>query len=126
MPAGAGSDPAVVIELRDELRERAQRGRGRDLRRRYSDEQIDWALALVARGKTTKQAAHAVGAPRDAVCRWVKRAGRQRVGGRRYYTGGEISHALALVEGGASLRQAAAAVGASSASVLRWARQGAA
>lgn len=124
--AGAGSDPAVVVELRDELRQRAQRRRRRDLRRRYSDEQITGALALIAQGKTIKQAAHAVGAPCDAVNRWLKRAGQQRVAGRRYYSGGEISRALALVEGGASLRQAAAAVGASSASVLRWARQAAA
>ena len=127
-PAPEGADPAVVVVLRDELRERAQRSRGGrrpDRRRRYSDAQITHALTLIAAGKTLKQAAFAVGAPPGQVARRVKRAGQPRPGGRRCFPAAEIRHAVTLVDEGASLRQAATAVGASSASVLRWLRRAA-
>jgi hypothetical protein len=116
--APEGSDPAVVVVLRDELRERAQRAQRKakaprgDLRRRYTDEQIAHALSLIAQGKTTKEAAFAVGAPRDQVHRWIRRAGVPRPGGRRCFTDREIREAVQLVHDGATLRQAAAAVGA--------------
>ena len=112
-PAPAASDPAVVVQLRDELRELANRPslralpgvRSDDRRRRYTNEQIDHALELVKQGQTLQQAALAVGATEDQVGRWVKRAGVQRTAGRHYYTDAEKAHALALVEGGASLRE---------------------
>jgi RNA polymerase sporulation-specific sigma factor len=124
--APAGSDPALVVALRDELRERVHASRRRvDRRCRYSDEQVRRALTLVADGKTFKEAAFAVGAPRDRVARWAKRAGQQQHAGRRSYSQREIDHAVALVHDGASLRQAGAAVGASNATVLRWVRKAA-
>lgn len=129
--APAGTDPAVVVLLRDELRERAHakrrrgRGSGVDRRRRYSDEQVSRALALIAQGKTLKETAWAVRAPTKRVARWVKRAGQPRVAGRRRYSQTEIAHAIALVRDGASLRQAGAAVGATNATVLRWLRKAA-
>lgn len=129
--APEGSDPALVVELRHELRECAVRARrkatapGGDLRRRYSDEQIAHALALIAEGRTLKETALAVGASADRVARWVRRAGQPRPAGRRRYSPAEIREAISLVHGGASLRQAAAAVGASNATVLRWAREAA-
>lgn len=124
--APAGSDPAVVVALRDELRERTLASRRRvDRRRRYSDEQVSRALALIADGKTLKQAGWAVGAPPGRVACWVRRAGQPRPAGRRRYSKTEIAHALALVQAGASLRQAGAAVGATNATVLRWLRKAA-
>jgi RNA polymerase sigma factor (sigma-70 family) len=124
--APAGSDPAVVVALRDELRERVHASRGcLDRRRRYSDEQVSRALALIAAGKTLKQAGWAVGAPPGHVARWVRRAGQRRRAGRRRYSQTEIDHALALVHAGASLRQAGAAVGATNVTVLRWLRKAA-
>jgi transposase-like protein len=131
VPAPAGSDPALVVELREELRERAElaqqpaRARRPDGRRRYSDDDVTRALTLIADGKTIKEAAFAVGAPSDRILRWIKRAGQPRPGGRRCFTAEEIRTAVALVNGGASLRQAAAAVGASSPAVLRWVRKAA-
>lgn len=128
--APAGTDPARVVVLRDELREHAERARrrasapGRDFRRRYSDEQKARALALITDGKTIKQTAFAVGAPSDSVRRWVKRAG-QTTAGRRRFSSREVRTAIALVHSGASLRQAGAAVGASNAAVLRWVRHAA-
>lgn len=129
--APEGSDPALVVELRDALREHAARARrkanapGGDLRRRYSDEQITRALALIAEGKTLKQTALAVGAPADRVARWVRRTGQPRPAGRRRYGPAEVGEAVSRVHDGASLRQAAAAVGASNATVLRWLRRAA-
>jgi RNA polymerase sigma factor (sigma-70 family) len=129
--APEGSDPARVVELRDELRERAERARrkadapGGDLRRRYSDGQIAHALSLIAEGKTLKETAFAVGAPADRVARWVTRAGQSRPAGRRRYSPAEVRQAISLVQDGASLRQAGAVVGASNATVLRWLRQAA-
>jgi RNA polymerase sigma factor (sigma-70 family) len=124
--APAGSDPAVVVALRDELRERVHASRRRvDRRRRYSDEQISRALALITDGKTLKEAGWAVGAPANQVSRWVRRAGRERRAGRHYYSQAEIDHALALVHAGASLRQAGAAVGATGPTVLKWLRKAA-
>jgi transposase-like protein len=128
VPAPGASDPAVVVELRERLREHVDAQRARRARRppRYTPEQIDRALALVAAGKTLREAGRAVGARYDTVGQWVKRAGRRPSGrsGRRY-TSAQISHALTLIEGGASLRQAGAAVGASDTTVLRWQRRAA-
>ena len=124
--APAGADPAVVVALRDELRERVHASRRRvDRRRRYSDEQVSRALALIAAGKTLKEAGRAVGASANLVSRWVRRAGQPRPAGRRRYSQTEIDHALALVQQGASLRQAGAAVGATNVTVLRWLRKAA-
>jgi hypothetical protein len=131
LPAPAGSDPARVAELRDELREHAERAHKParrvtvDRRRRYSDEQVARALALIADGNTIKQAAFAVGARSDQVGRWIKRAGQPRLAGRRRFTRQEIRQAVALVHAGASLRQAGAAVGTTGPTVLRWLRNAA-
>jgi hypothetical protein len=127
-PAPAASDPAVVVQLCDELRELANRPslralpgiRSDDARRRYTNEQIDHALELIKQGKTLQQAALAVGAKTDQVARWVKRAGITRTAGRHYYTDAEKAHALALVDAGASLAKAGAAVGATGPTVLKW------
>jgi RNA polymerase sigma factor (sigma-70 family) len=121
--APAGADPARVVELYDELREHADRTRKADRRRRYTDEQAQRALALIADGKTPKEAAFAVGATRAAVHMWLKRAGQTPVAGRRRFTAAEIGDAVALVQRGASLRQAAAAVGTTGPTVLRWLRR---
>lgn len=129
--APEGTNPARVVVLRDELRQRAERAQrkasapGGDLRRRLTDDDIARALRLIAEGKTIKEAAFAVGAPAARVGRWVKRAGQPRPAGRRRFTPDEIGEAVALVHGGASLRQAGAAVGASNAAVLRWVRRAA-
>jgi transposase-like protein len=132
-PAPAASDPAMVVVLREELRELATRPslralpgvRSDDRRRRYTNEQIDHALELVEQGQTLQQAALAVGANPEQVRRWVKRAGVTRTGGRHYYTDAEIKRALALVDAGASLAKAGAAVGATGPTVLRWRRNAA-
>jgi hypothetical protein len=121
--APEGADPARVVELRDELHQRA-RHRRRDRRRRYSDQQIAHALALLADGMTIKQTAFAVDAPVERVRAWARRAGQPHAG-RRRFTSREVRTAVALVEGGASLRQAGSAVGASNAAVLRWVRDAA-
>jgi transposase-like protein len=129
--APEGSDPALVVELRDELRERAERAHrkaaapGRDLRRRYSDEQINRAVELIAEGKTPKEAAFALGVPQQRVLTWAKRAGQTGPALRRRFTTAEIDEALALVRGGASLRHAAAAVGTTGPTVLKWLRKAA-
>jgi transposase-like protein len=125
-PAPQGWNPAVVVELRDTLRERVELARQPrpDGRRRYSDEQITRALALLAEGRTIKQAAFAVGASREQVKRWADRAGQPYVG-RRCFTPDEIRTAVELVHSGATLREAAAAVGASNATVLKWVRKAA-
>ena len=129
--APEGLNPALVVELRDELRAHAERARRKaaaprgDLRRRYSDEQITQALRLIAAGKTIKQAALAVGAPANRVARWVRQTGQPRPAGRRRYSQAEIDRALARVHAGASRREAGAAVGATKATVLRWLRNAA-
>jgi transposase-like protein len=125
-PAPEATGPARLVELREALREHAERARQPrpDRRRRYSDEQRARALALIADGRTIKQTAFVVGVPSTTVQQWVKRAG-QAHAGRRRFTPSEVSTAVALVHGGASLRQAGAAVGASSPAVLRWVRQAA-
>ncbi len=119
------ADPAQVAELHNELREYARRTRKVDGRRRYSDGQVTRALALVADGKTPKEAAFAVGARRTAVHTWLKRAGQRPIAGRRHFTGAEIGRAVELVRDGATLRQAAAAVGTTGPTVLRWVRRAA-
>jgi DNA-directed RNA polymerase specialized sigma24 family protein len=117
--APRGSDPSVVVELRDELRQRVQACR--DGTRRFSAEQVTRALALIAEGNTIKETALAIGASDDSVWKWAKRSG-QPWAGRRRFTQHEISKVVALVRDGASLRQAGAAVGASNSAVLRWVR----
>jgi RNA polymerase sigma factor (sigma-70 family) len=86
-----GTDPARVVELREELRERViarredQRAkrRARDRRRRAlrpprerrgrDDPQIGAALALLAEGKTTREAGAEVGVASVTVSRWSRR-----------------------------------------------------
>jgi transposase-like protein len=143
-----GTNPARVVELRDELRERLRERQrtasrrlqapGGDLRRRYSDELIDRAVAMVANGSTVAAAAAAVGAHYGAVREWVKAprngqpaalaARRARVADRdlhRRYSDEQISRARALLAAGHTIRGAAAAIGASHSTVLRWLRQAA-
>jgi transposase len=143
-----GANPARVVELRDELRERLRERQttasrrlhapGGDLRRRYSDEQIDRAVAMVANGSTVAAAAAAVGAHYGAVREWVNTprngqpaalvARRTRVADRELhcrYSHEQISRARALVTAGHTTRHAAAAIGASHSTVLRWLRQAA-
>jgi hypothetical protein len=75
LAAGDGADPAVVVELRDRLRELAE-ARDRKRRRRpvdrrvYCDEQVARALALVAQGRSLSEAGAAVGAAVSTVARW--------------------------------------------------------
>jgi RNA polymerase sigma factor (sigma-70 family) len=123
LPASAGSDPALVVELRDELRERAQAARKVDRRRRYTAEQSQRAVALIAAGKTPKEAAFAVGATTDAVHKWLRSAGQTPVAARRHFTTAEIDEAVARVQEGATLREAAVAVGTTGPTVLRWLRR---
>ena len=124
--APEGSDPARVVELRDELRQRAQierRARLQRRRRGYTVEQVEQALGMIAEGRTVKQVALAVGAPRKTVHDWLKSAGRSAVADRRRFTQAEIAHVLALVDAGASQRAAGATVGASPSAVLKWVRK---
>jgi transposase len=119
--APEGNDPARMVELRDELRERAELARRPrvDRRRRYSDEQITHALALIREGYSIKQAAFVLGASRDQVARWFARSGLPRPRPRGY-TPDEVRTAIALVHAGASQRAAAAAVGASKSTLQGW------
>jgi hypothetical protein len=143
-----GLEPARVVELRSELRERwhAQQRRARersraphgDLRRRYSDEQIDRAVALVAAGRTVAAAADAVGARYGAVREWVSQprdgkpaalvTRRARMPDRalhRGYSEEQIARVRELVDDGHSIRGAAATIGAAHSTVLRWLREAA-
>jgi DNA-directed RNA polymerase specialized sigma24 family protein len=126
-PAPAGWDPAHVVGLRDELRFRVEADRRARRERRsrggYTDEHVDLALGMIKAGRTVKEAAFAVGAPRKTIHCWLKRAGVTPVVGRRRFTEEEIARALALVEQGASLTAAGAAVGASKNAVIRWVRR---
>jgi hypothetical protein len=76
LPAGPGADPAVVVELRDELRQRAayRRRYGEQRKRRFTDADVATALELVAQGKTLREAGAAVGASHPTVMRWVRNA----------------------------------------------------
>jgi Transposase len=144
----SGLEPARVVELRAELRERWEarqwrvRDRARashgDLRRRYSDEQITRAVALVAAGSTVAAAADAVGARYGAVREWVSTprdgkpaalaARRARMPDRalhRRYSDEQIARVRALVDDGHSIRGAAATIGAAHSTVLRWLREAA-
>lgn len=143
-----GLDPARVVELRAELRERwhARQRRARDraraphgdLRRRYSDQQIDRAIAMVANGSTVAAAAAAVGAHHRAVNEWVAKprngrpaalaARRAQLPDRdlhRGYSDEQISRARTLVAAGHTIRSTAAEIGASHSTVLRWLREAA-
>jgi RNA polymerase sigma factor (sigma-70 family) len=119
--APESSDPARVAELRDELRERAEaRRRPRvDRRQRYSDEQVDHALRLIADGHSIKQAAFVAGASRYQVARWLAHSGLPRPRPRGH-TPAEIRMTLALLQAGASQRAAAAAVGTSKSTLQYW------
>ena len=79
LSAGEGADPAVVVELRDELRTRAldpaqPRRRQRRARRCFTDEEIATALSLIAEGKSLREAGDAVGAWPSSVANWVRKA----------------------------------------------------
>ena len=76
LPAGPGADPAIVVELRDELRVRLARRRryGEASKRRFTDAQVTTALDLVAQGKTLREAGAAVGATHPTVMRWIRNA----------------------------------------------------
>jgi hypothetical protein len=76
LPAGDGADPAIVVELRDELRVRLERRRryGESSKRRFSDADVATALELVAQGKTLREAAAAVRASHPTVMRWIRNA----------------------------------------------------
>jgi len=84
LSAGDRDDPAVVVELREELARLAVEGERRcepaprrppsKPPRRYSDGEIGTALALVAEGKTLREAGAAVGAPHSTVSRWLRKA----------------------------------------------------
>ena len=146
LPASAAADPARVVELRTELRERwdehqrrareKARAPHRDLRRRYSDEQIDRACAMIADGSTVTAAATAVGAHPRAVNEWARKPRngnpsalairRQRFPQREpRYSDQQIARAVALVADGETIATAAAAVGASWPTVQRWVRNAA-
>ena len=95
-----------MVELRDQLRERAElarqpkRASRRDLRRRYSDEQLKRALELIAEGKTLKRDGLRPSArPGPESRNRCERAGVQHAGPRRY-SPTEIRHAVALVRDG--------------------------
>jgi DNA-directed RNA polymerase specialized sigma subunit len=124
--APEGSDPAHVVELRDELRYRAEaerRARRQRRRRGYTVEQVEQALGMIKAGRTVKEVAFAFGAPRKTVHCWLSSAGVSPVVGRRHFTQVEIDRALALIEQGASQREAGAAVGASPSTVMGWVRR---
>lgn len=144
------TDPARVVELREVLRDRlrdhadTQRRRANaprgDLRRRYTPEQVDRALALIAAGSTISDAAAAVGARYRAVHEWLDAAppdspaGRQLAALRqrgptgnltRRFSPNERARALAMVADGSSITSAASAIGASHPTVVRWLRDAA-
>jgi len=124
--ASEGSDPARVVELREELRQRVhaqQRERLQRRRRGYTVEQVEQALAMIAAGRTVKQVALTFGAPHKTVHEWLKSAGVRPVVGRRCFTPAEIEHVLRLVEEGMSYRKAGATIGASPSAVTSWVRK---
>lgn len=83
IPAGERGDPAVIVELREELARLAVEGERRrepaprrpsKPRRRYSDRDIGAALALIADGRSQREAGAAVGASHSTVSRWLRKA----------------------------------------------------
>jgi transposase-like protein len=148
--APESTDPARVVELREVLRDglrdhaaterrRANAPRG-DLRRRYSPEQVDRALAIVAAGSSIRDAATAVGARYRAVHEWVTQAapdspaGRELAARRARNSGGTLARrfspdqrarAVAMVADGGSISSTATAIGASYPTILRWLRDAA-
>jgi RNA polymerase sigma factor (sigma-70 family) len=140
LPALESSDPAHIVELREQLRDHMRGRRGalplvlgeQDARRRHSAATIAQALELVARGHTVSQAARAVGASYTAVREWIKQAPRDSPARRvltaenphaRRYSDQQRRDAVELVtEHGHTYRQAAAAVGVSQMTVHRWVR----
>jgi hypothetical protein len=76
LPAGDATDPAVIVELRDELRARVSYRRrfGEQRKRRFTDADVATALELVAQGKTLREAGAAVGASHPTVMRWIRNA----------------------------------------------------
>lgn len=146
LAAAEGTDPARLVELREELRERwrahqeRERRRSRapagDLRRRHSEELIARAVALVIAGSTVAAAATAVDVPYRTAYQWVtgrpegraalaRRAGPDGARWRRRHGHQQVARALAMVAAGSSVRRAAKAVGASHGTVLRWMREAA-
>jgi transposase-like protein len=138
LPAPDASDPARVVELREQLRE-SVRAHPAALRlvlgeqeagRRHSAATVAQALDLVAQGHTVGEAARAVGVSYAAVREWITRspsdspARRALSDGTAYarrYSDEQRRHAVALVtEHGHTLKAAAAAVGASQMTVHRW------
>ena len=81
---GDRDDPAVIVELREELARLAVEGERRPVpaprrrpsrsQRRYSDRERSTVLALVADGKTLREAGAAVGARHTTVLRWLRKA----------------------------------------------------
>jgi DNA-directed RNA polymerase specialized sigma24 family protein len=147
--AGEHANPALVVELRESLREclRAHpdalalaMSERQSRPRRFSAPRVAHALALIADGGTITAAAAAVGASYPTVNSWVSAApadspARRALAARRAtapggnlarrFTDKQKRHAVALLASGSSLRAAAAAVGASTPTVLRWRRQAA-
>jgi RNA polymerase sigma factor (sigma-70 family) len=83
LPAGEQADPAVIVEWREELARLATEGERRPEPRRaapkrpdagYSDSDVRTALALLADGKSQREAAAAIGASHSTVSRWLNRA----------------------------------------------------
>jgi transposase-like protein len=148
VPAGESADPARVVELRETLRERllerAERKRrkalapGRDLRRRYTEQQRETALAVFGGGASIPAAAKAAGVPYSVAHGWItaapadSAAGRELVARRgatgtlaRSFSEQDKARAVALVEQGASIKSAARTVDASWPTVQRWLKQAA-
>ena len=74
VPAPAGHDPAVIVELRDELRRRVKSGEVRPGGGRFTERQIATAVALVGDGHSLRAAGATVGASHMTVKQWVRNA----------------------------------------------------
>lgn len=148
--APESTDPARVVELRDVIRERLRehaaikRRRATapsgDLRRRYTREQHETALATFAAGGSMPAAASAAGVGYRVAHDWIKAAppdspaGRELAARRGSAPGGALSRrfsdeekarAVALVARGGSVQSAARAVGTTWPTVQRWLDQAA-
>ncbi len=139
LPAPEATDPARIVELREQLRDRVRDRPGvlrlvlcdDDTTRRHSAATVAEALDLVAQGRTVSEAARAVGASYAAVHEWITRAPANSPARRalaanrnpyaRRYSAEQRRRAVELVtEHGQTLREAAAAVGAAQMTVHRW------
>jgi|tagenome__1003787_1003787.scaffolds.fasta_scaffold20983815_9 transposase-like protein len=138
------TDPARIVELREQLREHVRErpgalrlvlGDDQDRTRRHSAATVAQALELVAQGGTVSEAARAVGTSYAAVRDWIERSPSDSPARRvlmdenphaRRYSDEQRRHAIALVtEHGHTYREAAAAVGAAQMTVHRWVRNAA-